>query len=1208
MTREMDNLLKQISTSQKFVLASGSLLAVLAGIDLYGWLFRIAWLKNPLPWLPTMKANTSAAMLLCGVSLVLLSLEIVFKGCRRITLILGILVLSLGALTLTEYFSGLDLKIDQALATDTVSRAATSNPGRPSPSTSLVLSFAGLSILIASLPNNGLKRQQFISALGAISVVLGAMALSANLTEATLRIHWWNYAGVAIQTATSFLLLGFGLLALVHSRVGLSWWLDSKTTAGILVGVACLIAVTVISNNFTYRLQQDESRVGHSEEILKEIAAIDGELASLESVQRGYLITGDEKLLAPRAQVEASVQEHFIKVRDLTAKNSDEQGRLATLQLLIAQRNAWSDLTIDARRSQGFPAAQQAVSSGTGTSLTANIQDELAMIRSAEYSLLDQQQKQSRVTTTVTFLLLPLGLFVSLTIIALALAFLNAGVREEAEARKSLHIVNDHLRATEERFRTLISGVKDYAIFLLDPTGHVTTWSSGAQSIKGWKAEEIIGQHISKFYSPAEVESKKPQSELRVAEAEGRFEEEGWRVRKDGSRFWAHVLISAIRDDTGTLTGFAKVTRDLTESRRKEQAIKDEEERLAAVIGSAMDAIITVDEDQKITLFNPAAERIFLCTASQAIGLSLDRFIPGWFDTTRWGHFQKFIQTSAARKEIPEVGSLYGLRMSGKEFPIEASISQVQIGGDRVFSVILRDVTERKQAEEKLRRQASLLDLAPVLVRDMQDRIKYWSSGVERIYGYSREEALGKISHDLLKTEFPGPMAQIEKHLKDSGGWEGELIHRAKDGSRVVVASQWVLYRDPNGNPVRILEVNADISARKKAEQLQLRSQKLEGLGTLAGGIAHDFNNILLAINGNAKIAIEDLAENHPARESLTEITKAGARAADLVRRILAFSRPQEFKRETLRLQSVVEEAMKLLRASLPATIEFRTQFSEGVPAVVADATQIHQIVINLATNAAHAIGTKAGCIEFRTNSIRLDENSPELVPELQPNTYVCLHITDNGSGMDRATLDQIFDPFFTTKKIGEGTGLGLSVVHGIMAKHGGAVRVYSELGKGTIFHLYFPASSAPVVTKQEPVHKNERGHNEHILYVDDEEGLVFLGKRLLERLGYVVTGHTDALQALEEFRAHPHTFQAVVTDMAMPGMSGLEFARELLATRPDIPIVMTSGYVRPEDQEKALRMGLRDLLLKPHNADQLARTLDRVLHSDTTESKPVTS
>jgi PAS domain S-box-containing protein len=696
----MNTSLNRFSTSRKLTVACGSLLAMLAGTDLLGWIFQIAWLKNPLPGLPTMKANTSTAMLLCGISLVLLAMELIFKRSQYITLILGIVVLGFGTLTLVEYFSGLDLKIDQSLARDFVSSSASTHPGRPSPSTTLVLSFAGLSILIASLGNNGPKRQQIISALGTISFLLGAMALCANLLEATLHIRWWNYTGVAVQTATAFLLIGIGLLALVHSRVELTWWLDFKTTAGILAGVACLIAVTVISNNFTYRLQTDEAQISHSEEIIKEIAAIDGSMAELESIQRGFLITGDEKMWGPRAEIQAAVHDHFVKLHGLLANTSGEDRRLSLLESLISQRNDWSDQTVAARRSAGFPAAQQLVASGKGISLTAQIQDQVAAIRSTEYKILDEERNQSLTTSKITFLLLPLGLFLSLTMIALALAFLNGGIREEAEARQALHNVNDHLRATEERFRTLISGVKEYAIFLLDRTGHVVTWNAGAEGIKGWKAEEIIGQHMSKFYSVEEVESEKPQSELKIAAEEGRYEEQGWRVRKDGSRFWAHVLISAIRDDNGTVTGFAKVTRDLTESRRKEQTIKEEEERLAAVIGSAMDAIITVDEDQQISLFNPAAERIFLCSASQAIGSSLDRFIPGWLESTRWGHFQKFIQANASKGAARDMRSLYGLRTNGVEFPIEATISQVQIGGRRVYSVILRDVTERKLAEE----------------------------------------------------------------------------------------------------------------------------------------------------------------------------------------------------------------------------------------------------------------------------------------------------------------------------------------------------------------------------------------------------------------------------------------------------------------------------------------------------------------------------
>ena len=803
-------------------------------------------------------------------------------------------------------------------------------------------------------------------------------------------------------------------------------------------------------------------------------------------------------------------------------------------------------------------------------------------------------------------LLQPLGLFLSLTLLLIALFFLNAGIKERTQVELALRQAHEQLRSSEEGFRLLTSGVKDYVIFMLDPEGHVVTWNAGAQAMKGWEAEDVIGQHFSKFYPPEEAAEKKPERALELAKAEGRSEEEGWRVRKNGSRFLAKVIITALHDVEGQLTGFAKITRDMTEYRRIEEAVKKEEARLAAVIESAMDAVVTVDEKQRITLFNPAAERMFGCSASEAMGRPLDQFMPERFRSAHASHIHAFGQTNTTRRKMGEMGAIYGLRANGEEFPIEASISQVQMGEQRMYSVILRDITERKLAEEELRQQASLLDLAPVMVRDMESRIVFWSSGVEKLYNYKKEEALGKPSPAILQTEFPMPLPQIEEILQKNGRWQGELVHHAQDGRKVVVASQWVLYRDAEGKPIRILELDADITARKRAEEAQLRSQKLEGLGTLAGGIAHDFNNILLAITGNIKLAVADLPPEHPAQENLAEIAKAGARATDLVRRILAFSRPQELKREVLHLQPVVEEALKLVRATLPVTIEFRTAFACDLPTVVADGTQIHQVIVNLATNAAHAIGEKSGVIEFRLDVIKVEEGDADAAANLQVGEYVRLYVSDNGCGMERATLDRIFDPFFTTKGPGEGTGLGLSVVHGIMTNHGGAVRVYSEPGKGTVFHLYFPAAGRAVEITQKPVREAERERHERILYVDDEEPLVYLATRLLERIGYKVTGHTDAVLALEEFRARPTEFDVVVTDLSMPKMSGFEFAREVLARRADMPIVLTSGYVRPEDQERALRMGLRDLILKPHTIEQLSRTLDQLFHPEPILSKPV--
>jgi PAS domain S-box-containing protein len=394
-----------------------------------------------------------------------------------------------------------------------------------------------------------------------------------------------------------------------------------------------------------------------------------------------------------------------------------------------------------------------------------------------------------------------------------------------------------------------------------------------------------------------------------------------------------------------------------------------------------------------------------------------------------------------------------------------------------------------------------------------------------------------------------------------------------------------------------------DITVRKRADELQLQSQKLEALGTLSGGIAHDFNNILLAIKGNTSLAVADLAPEHPAQVSLAEIAKAGERATHLVRRILAFSRPQERTLEVLHLRPVIEEAIQLLRATLPAMIEIRSQFAADAPVIAADATQIHQIVVNLGTNAAHAIGERSGVIELRVEGVTVGDDFGAS-PELAPGRYTRLSVSDDGSGMDRATMERIFDPFFTTKPPGEGTGLGLSVVYSIMKSCLGAVTVYSALGKGTTFHLYFPATAGALDAPLANATPTARGRGETIMYVDDDKALVLLVVRVLKKLGYEVGGYTDSAAALADFRLQPGKFDAVVTDLSMPDLSGFDLARELRAIRPDVPIIMTSGYARPQDQEAAARLGIVELILKPDTVDELGRALDRLFRPESSNAR----
>jgi PAS domain S-box-containing protein len=629
---------------------------------------------------------------------------------------------------------------------------------------------------------------------------------------------------------------------------------------------------------------------------------------------------------------------------------------------------------------------------------------------------------------------------------------------------------------------------------------------------------------------------------------------------------------------------------------RSSASLRTSEERLAGIIGSAMDGIITVDERQRIILINPAAERLFGHRAADVVGGPLDRLIPPRFRSEHAAHVTSFGRTNVTRRTMGELGSIYGLRADGSEFPIEASISQVDVDGGKLFTVILRDVTARRRVEEALREQASVLDMTKVLVSDLDGRIVLWTRGAELFYGFTGDEALGRVSHELLRSEFAEPRADVEARLRATGAWEGEVRHRTKQGAIVVMASRRALYRDAHGQATRIVDVSTDVTQRKRAEDALRLAQKLEAVGTLASGIAHDFNNILTSIVGNLSHVMEAIGRDHPLQRELAGIDRAVTRAADLVRRILSVGRQQEGARSIGPLAPIAEEALELLRASLPAMIEIRVHLPSDLPHVAVDPTQIHQVIMNLGTNAAHAMeGRGGGVLEVRAAPVTVGEDDTS-VPELSPGPYVRLSISDNGSGMDAPTLARIFDPFFTTKTPGEGTGLGLAVVRGIVQSHGGAITVYSEPGVGTIFHLYFlvarpaPAAPAEAVPVAAPP-----GHDKRVLFVDDEEDLVANARRGLARLGYRVTGMTDPGRALKALREEPRDFDVVVTDQAMPGMSGLALARDLLELRPDLPIILCSGFLSDEATRAARAIGIRGVLAKPYGPRALAQALHEV-------------
>jgi PAS domain S-box-containing protein len=485
---------------------------------------------------------------------------------------------------------------------------------------------------------------------------------------------------------------------------------------------------------------------------------------------------------------------------------------------------------------------------------------------------------------------------------------------------------------------------------------------------------------------------------------------------------------------------------------------------------------------------------------------------------------------------------------------------------------------------------------------------------------------LGKTRRILLQSRFT-PMVIAEdqdrwiRHFMNvkqgDGGRSVELS--LQRGDSTVLQAQLDCVRAEGSSPgVRIALI--DISERKQAEAARLRledqlreSQKMEALGTLAGGVAHDFNNALAVIIGHVELARQDVGPGHAALESLEEIGKAGRRAEALVQQILAFGRRQITERKVIPLAPIVEESVRLLRATLPAAVSLTVECAAAAPVVLADAGQIEQVVLNLCNNARYAITgqTLKGTIEIRLEACEREpdqtsdsESVYDPLGPLQPGRYACLSVRDNGVGMDAATQRQLFEPFFTTKPVDEGSGLGLSVVYGIVRGHQGVIQVQSQPGEGAVFRIYFPEAGSPASLLPARGQASARardatapalpGDGLHVLYIDDEQAIVIMVKELLERKGYCVSGYTDQNEALAAARAEPGRFDLVVTDYNMPGMSGLEVARALREIRADLPILMASGNITQEIRVEAPEAGVNELIFKPYTIEKLLQAIDR--------------
>jgi len=501
-------------------------------------------------------------------------------------------------------------------------------------------------------------------------------------------------------------------------------------------------------------------------------------------------------------------------------------------------------------------------------------------------------------------------------------------------------------------------------------------------------------------------------------------------------------------------------------------------------------------------------------------------------------------------------------------------------------------IEERKQAEEALRESEekyrsmmeAMQDLA--YIRSPEFRIEYMNPAMIKRTG---SDATGESCYKVINgLEEKCPWCIQQDRTQQGEHYLTEIIS-PKDGLTYSVSYSPIHHVD---GTISILSIYRD---KNMAQKLQ-RSQKMESMGLLAGGVAHDFNNALYSIIGYADLTMDDVPEGSLAQSNLKEVLNAAYRSKNMVQQILTFSRQKEPEKKLVKVQSVVKEAIQLLMNSIPTSIEIRQNIDEDCKPMMADPTQIHQVVMNLATNAYHAMREKGGVLTINVTKEKISMDDSASYPDLYPGTYLKLTVSDTGHGMDKSIIPKIFDPFFTTKPPGEGTGMGLSIIHGIVKSHGGDIKVYSEPGKGTVFNVYFPLIEAkpvePRIVSTEPIQKG----SECILLVDDEEPIVRMVKQTLERLGYQVATRTGSVDALEAFRANPDKFDLVITDMSMPNMSGVELAPRLLEIRADIPIILCTGFSEMINENKAKALGIREFVMKPVVKDEIARIIRKVL------------
>ena len=772
----------------------------------------------------------------------------------------------------------------------------------------------------------------------------------------------------------------------------------------------------------------------------------------------------------------------------------------------------------------------------------------------------------------------------------------------------------EKLQESEAKFRALFETM-DLGVVYQDPEGHITSANPAAERILGLGSNHMVDrtsddsrwQAIREDGTPFPGEEHPSMVALSTGRPVNNVVMGVWNPAKE-ERCW--LLVNAVpefRNDHPEAHQVYTTFNDITLLKRAENALRRSEERFRNIVESTPMGIHTYRLEGKNELMftgsNPAADAILGVDNSQFVGMTIESAFP-----------------PLAATEIPErYKDVVRNRRTWQAEQIDYKDRKIQ-GAYEVhafatdpgsMAVMFQDISRQKQTEANLKESESrfrtLFEFAPdaYYLNDLEGNFIDGNRSAEEMTGYRREELIGRsfLDLDLLPIDlFEKAAAYMEKNIAGESTGPDEWVLRRKGGDLINVEIT-TMPIDIRGEHV-VLGIARDISQRKKTEEEQKylqkqmqHMQKMEALGSLAGGIAHDFNNILSAIIGYSEIALTDAPPNSQLEGNIRKVLQAGQRATDLVRQILAFSRQSDIEPRPVQVKIITKEVLKLLRPTLPANIEIRSQLTSE-SAVMADPIHIHQVLMNLCTNAAHAMAESGGVLEVSLEEVELTWDTAPPQPIITPGRYLELVVEDSGHGIPPHMIDRVFDPFFTTKEKGKGTGMGLAVVHGIIQSHHGSISVESTPGSGTRFTVLLPVIDTEVRLDPTPVDSLPIG-DETILFVDDEPFQADIGAQMLGRLGYRVEAYTDPEEALAEVRQQPDRFDLVITDMTMPRMTGDMLAGEISNLRPDIPIIICTGYSERIDEERAKRMGISGFVLKPMVMKDMARMIREVLEDN---------